>query len=242
VELNNPFYRLPSAAAFAAWRAQVAESFVFAVKASRYLTHMKKLRAPARPLRLLLGRARRLGPTLGPVLFQLPPTFPLSLERLDDFLGALARQRLVPGLRAVLEVRHPSWLAPEATRRLAAAGVALCLADGTALPVTGPLTADFVYVRRHGFRGSGSYPEAALRADARRIRRWRREGRDVYVYFNNDRKGYAVTNARRLRELVGDPARHPGCTSHTPCTRCRHRSPRATASPPPRAPSTGARS
>jgi uncharacterized protein YecE (DUF72 family) len=203
VELNNPFYRLPTAAAFAAWRAQVPETFLFAVKASRYLTHMKKLREPARPLRLLLGRARRLGPTLGPVLFQLPPNFHLSLERLDDFLGALARQRLVPGLRAVLEVRHPSWLDPEATRRLATAGVALCLADGT-LPVSGPLTADFVYVRRHGVPGAGDYPEAALRADARRIRQWRREGRDVYVYFNNDWRGYAVKNARRLRELVGD--------------------------------------
>jgi uncharacterized protein YecE (DUF72 family) len=203
VELNNPFYRLPPADTFAGWRAQVPPTFLFAVKASRYLTHVKKLREPAGPLRRLLGRARRLGPTLGPILFQLPAGFHLSLDRLDGFLAALARQRLVPGLRAVLEVRHPSWLDPDATRRLEKAGVALCLADGKALAVTGPLTADFVYVRRHGAGRSGNYPEAALRADARRVRGWLRERRDVYVYFNNDAHGYAVQNARRLRELLG---------------------------------------
>jgi uncharacterized protein YecE (DUF72 family) len=201
VELNNPFYRLPAAETFAAWRRAAPPGFVFAVKASRYLTHMKKLKDPAAPLALLLGRARRLGPALGPVLFQLPGGFHANVPRLERFLAALARQRRVPGLRAVLEVRHPSWLDAEITGRLEKARVALCLADWRDLPVAGPLTADFVYVRRHGTR-RGPYSDAQLRADARAIRSWVGEGRDVYVYFNNDARGYAVRNARRLREWL----------------------------------------
>jgi uncharacterized protein YecE (DUF72 family) len=108
VELNNPFYRLPSAAAFAAWRDAVPPGFVFAVKASRFLTHMKRLKAADRHLRPFLERARHLGPRLGPVLFQLPPTFHVDVERLDGLLRALDRQRLVRGLRAAIEVRHES--------------------------------------------------------------------------------------------------------------------------------------
>jgi uncharacterized protein YecE (DUF72 family) len=199
VELNSPFYRLPAAETFAAWRRAVPPGFVFAVKASRFLTHMKKLKEPAAPLALLLERLRPLGPTLGPILFQLPAAFRANGERLDAFLAELDRQGR--DLRAVLEVRHPSWLDPAIVRRLAKAGVALCLADWRDVPVTGPLTADFVYVRRHGTR-RGPYPEAALRADARAIRGWLREGRDVYVYFNNDARGHAVKNARRLRRLL----------------------------------------
>jgi uncharacterized protein YecE (DUF72 family) len=199
VELNNPFYRLPAAEIFAAWRRAVPPGFVFAVKASRFLTHMKKLRDPAAPLARLLERVQPLGPTLGPVLFQLPAALRASAERLDGFLAELHRQG--PELRAVLEVRHPSWLEPAIVRRLAGAGVALCLADWRDVPVTGPLTAPFVYVRRHGTRRV-SYPDAALRADARAIRGWVREGRDVYVYFNNDARGHAVRNARRLAQLL----------------------------------------
>lgn len=206
VELNNPFYRLPEARTFRAWREAVPPGFVFAVKASRYLTHIRKLRAPAAPLRLLLGRARALGPALGPVLFQLPPGWGVDLERLDRFLLALGRQRLVPRLRAVLEVRHPGWAGPEVFERLSRAGVALCLADWRDLPLSAPVTAGFVYVRRHGAGRlyGGAYPEAALREDAGRIRAWLREGRDVYVYFNNDEEGHAVRDARRLRDLVAE--------------------------------------
>jgi uncharacterized protein YecE (DUF72 family) len=208
VELNSPFYGLPRPATVAGWRAAVPGRFVFAVKASRYLTHVRRLREPAEPLRRLLRRVRPLGPTLGPVLFQLPGTLRFDPGRLDGLLGALRRQRLVRPLRAVLEVRDPSWLAPLATARLAAAGVALCLADWAACPVDGPLTASFVYLRRHGSgaRYAGSYPEAALARDAERIRAWLAEGRDVYAYFNNDGEGAAVQDAARLRALVRAPA------------------------------------
>lgn len=204
LELNNSFYRLPSAAAFRAWRAAVPDDFVFAVKASRYLTHLKRLGDAGAPLRRFLGRARHLGPALGPLLFQLPHQFHANLDRLDRFLGALARQRLVNPVRVVLEVRHPSWLETPVFERLRAAGVALCFADWRDVPVTGPVTAEFVYVRRHGFKRRGSYPKRALAADARAIRRWRAEGRDVYVYFNNDWRAFAVRNAATLRGLVGE--------------------------------------
>jgi uncharacterized protein YecE (DUF72 family) len=208
VELNNPFYRLPARSAFQGWRQSVDARFVFAVKASRYLTHLKRLKAARAPLDRLLRRVRLLGPTLGPVLFQLPPNFHADISRLRAFLGVLARQRHVTGLRAVLEVRHASWLGAETIDLLGKAGVALCLHDTRGQPVTGPVTAAFVYVRRHGTGPlyGGSYPEARLRLDAARIRIWLADGLDVYVYFNNDRGGAAVRNALRLRGLLGQEA------------------------------------
>jgi len=204
VELNNPFYRLPAKRAFRNWRAAVSSDFVFSVKASRYLTHLRRLRAPRAPLDRLLRRVGPLGPTLGPILFQLPAQFHADIPRLRAFLRALARQPHVRDLRATLEVRHASWLVPEVFDLLCKAGVALCLHDARSQPVVGPVTADFVYVRRHGPSGRyrGSYAEAMLRADARRIRGWRADGLDVYVYFNNDAAGAAIRNARRLAALL----------------------------------------
>jgi uncharacterized protein YecE (DUF72 family) len=202
LELNNPFYRLPSVETFRAWRTAVPSDYVFAVKASRFLTHLKRLKDPREPLDLFLSRARHLGPALGPVLFQLPRQFHANVERLDGFLRALDRQRRVTGLRVALEVRHPSWLEPAVFARLERADVSLCLHDSTAQPVTAPVTADFVYVRRHGYGRRGSYPARALARDADDIRRWAADGRDVYVYFNNDWKAFAVKNALALTGLV----------------------------------------
>ena len=192
-------------AAYRGWRAQVSSRFLFAVKASRFLTHMKKLKDPRDPLGRMLRRARHLGPTLGPVLFQLPGFFAADLPRLDAFLLALHRQRYVRPLRAVLEVRHPSWLEPAVIGRLEDANVALCFHDWREQPVEAPVTADFVYVRRHGTsprRYHGAYTEAMLRADARRVRAWLRAGLDVHLYFNNDFQGHAWRNARRLQALL----------------------------------------
>jgi uncharacterized protein YecE (DUF72 family) len=205
VELNSPFYRLPSAEVFAGWRDAAPPGFVFAVKASRFLTHIKRLREPAAPLRLFLERARALGDALGPVLFQLPSRFHADVARLDGFLAALGRQRQATGLRAVLEVRHPSWLIPEVFVRLRRANVALCLHDWRELAVEAPLTADFVYVRRHGpgRRGGGRYSAAHLRHDATRVAEWRRAGRDVYAYFNNDARAFALADAVDLTRRVG---------------------------------------
>jgi uncharacterized protein YecE (DUF72 family) len=209
VELNNPFYRLPDARVFAAWRRAVPPGFTFAVKASRYLTHMRKLVNSADPLRRLLTRARRLEETLGPILFQLPGNFTVNVPRLEGFLSVLQRQRWVASLRAVLEVRHASWLEPVVLDRLRDANVALCLADWPECPVAGVLTADFVYVRRHGWgrRYGGLYRDSHLTADAVDIAEWRRRGLDVYVYYNNDGQGAALRNALRLRGLTGSAPR-----------------------------------
>ncbi|MBI2217029.1 MAG: DUF72 domain-containing protein [Candidatus Rokubacteria bacterium] len=211
VELNNSFYRLPSAAMFRAWRKAVDADYVFAVKASRFLTHLKRLKDARGPLDVFLARARHLGPTLGPVLFQLPRQFHANAGRLDDFLRVLDRQRRVANLRAVLEVRHPSWLEPSILERLERAGVALCIHDSKAQPVTGPITADFVYVRRHGYGRRGSYTRRALERDAAAIRRWRAQGLDVYVYFNNDWRAFAIRNALALAQLArGSAGRRSG--------------------------------
>ncbi len=205
VELNSLFYRLPRRATFRAWARAAPETFVFAVKASRFLTHIKRLREPGPPLTLFLQRAKGLGDARGPILFQLPGRFHLNLERLDGFLAALARRKVH---RAVLEVRHASWLIDPVFDRLADANVALCLHDWKEQPVSGPITADFVYVRRHGTRRryGGSYTDRMLRQDAARLAAWAAEGKDVFVYFNNDGRAAAVRNALRLAELVGTPA------------------------------------
>jgi uncharacterized protein YecE (DUF72 family) len=153
----------------------------------------------------MLRRAGHLGPTLGPVLFQLPAFFRADLRRLDAFLIALDRQRYVRALRSALEVRHASWLEEPVIKRLEAANVALCFHDWRELPVAAPVTADFVYVRRHGTsarRYHGSYTEAMLRKDARDVRAWLRDGLDVYIYFNNDFEGHAWHNALRLKKLL----------------------------------------
>jgi uncharacterized protein YecE (DUF72 family) len=204
VELNSPFYRLPTKATFRSWRQAVPARFVFAVKASRYLTHVKRLRAPRAPLDRLLRRLQPLGPTLGPVLFQLPPQLQADLPRLRTFLAVLGRQPHAAGLRTVLEVRHASWLVPDTITLLRQAGVALCFHDTRRHAVTTPVTSDFVYLRRHGPGGHyrGSYPGTALQADARRIGRWLADDLDVFVYFNNDLQGAAVRNALALRGLL----------------------------------------
>ena len=204
LELNSPFYRLPRTATFRSWGRAVPEHFVFAVKASRFLTHIKRLREPGPPLTLFMRRAKGLGAAQGPILFQLPERFHLSLERLDGFLAALARRKI---RGAVLEVRHPSWLIEPVFERLKRANVALCVHDWRAQPVTGPITADFVYVRRHGTRRryGGSYSERMLRQDATLVQGWVAEGKNVFVYFNNDGRAAAVRNAERLVELVRLP-------------------------------------
>ncbi len=199
VELNNPFYRLPEAATFRRWREMVPSDFRFAVKASRFITHVKRLREPDEPLALLLERAAELGPKLGPVLFQLPPTFQLDSARLATFLEALPRDR-----QWVIEFRHPSWHHPDVYDLLGRRGVALCVPVGGRVQPDLVMTAPFVYVRMHaGAAPGGGFTDDQLRAWARRIRALRSAGREVYVYFNNDWDGHAVRDAASLRALLG---------------------------------------
>jgi uncharacterized protein YecE (DUF72 family) len=200
VELNNSFYRLPQADAFAAWSRRVPPGFLFAVKASRYLTHLKRLREPREPLDRLWSRATELGGHLGPMLYQLPPRWDRNVERLREFVAALPARR-----RHAIEFRDPSWYHPEVYEVLAQAGVALCLHDMPGSATKPEPIGPFVYLRFHGAAGKyrGGYPGQALSAWARRLRGWADDGRACYVYFNNDVGGHAPRDAARLREMLG---------------------------------------
>jgi len=198
VELNNPFYRLPDAGVFTAWGRRVPPRFRFAVKASRYLTHVRRLSDPREPLDRLWSRARCLGDRLGPVLYQLPPRWKPNHERLSSFLAA------VPEAPQAIEFRDRSWYAPVTYALLAEARVALCLHDmagsATVPEPVGPL----VYVRFHGAgqKYGGRYPSQRLAAWADRIAAWADGDLPVWAYFNNDIGGHAPRDAVRLRAMV----------------------------------------
>jgi uncharacterized protein YecE (DUF72 family) len=200
VEVNTTFYRLARPAAVAAWVAETPEDFLFAVKASRYLTHMRRLQDMERGVeRLYAGIAPLVGsPKLGPVLWQLPANF----HRDDDRL-AFALARLPPG-RHCCEFRHPSWFAPPVYDLLREHAVALVYGDDPRRPFQAlELTAPWTFVRfHHGHRGRrGNYSEAELREWAARLREVRRHA-EVFAYFNNDWEGFAPRNAKRLRRLL----------------------------------------
>jgi len=203
VEINNSFYRLPERATFEEWRAQVPTSFLFAVKASRFLTHMKRLLDPEEPLARLFDRLSGLGRRAGPVLYQLPPTLALDVPRLDRFLRALPRR---PGARQhVVEFRHPSWYVDETFDLLTRRRVALCLHDKAGSAIREPAVGPFVYVRFHGASGRyhGSYSRSHLERWAHALAEHARGERQVYAYFNNDPEAVAVANATTLREMLG---------------------------------------
>lgn len=204
VEVNNTFYRLPSPAVFIRWEKEAPAGFCFALKASRFITHVKRLLEPERSAAEFLRRAVGLREKLGPILFQTPPSGRANPDRLRFFLEYLGHQRVLPGARVAFEFRHPSWLTPDVLGALEKANAALCLADWPGLTVEGPITADFVYIRRHGAGGlyAGAYSGSALRRQADRIRGWVDDGRSVYVYFNNDANAHAVANALTLKELL----------------------------------------
>ncbi|WP_324787132.1 DUF72 domain-containing protein [Streptomyces sp. H51] len=193
VELNNAFYRLPARETFESWRERVPPDFVVAVKASRYLTHIKRLREPEEPVHRLMTHAAGLGDRLGPVLLQLPPTLRADAGLLDACLS-----RFPPGTRVAVEPRHDSWWTPEVRRVLEHRGAALCWADVLARPVT-PLwrTADWGYVRLHQGRARPwpHYGRRSLESWVDRIATAFADAEDTYVYFNNDPGGAAVRDA-----------------------------------------------
>ena len=216
VEVNNTFYRLPQESTFANWAAATPLEFLWSVKASRYLTHLKRLKDPLAPLKLFFERALALGNQLGPVLYQLPASFRFDLARLQPFLRALpshARDvgkcgRTAAGeqrLLHVIEFRHESWYRDDVFAELEAHGVALCLHDKLEGRFNGTPVGPFVYLRFHGTSGQyhGSYSRRVLERWARWIAGWAQSGRNVYAYFNNDPDAAAVANATALKKLVG---------------------------------------
>ena len=198
-EINASFYRLPSDRTVKAWRDGVPDGFLFSWKASRFLTHNKKLKDAEDSLRLILGRMQPLGDRFGPVLFQLPPMLRRDDARLDAFLALLPK-----GRRCTVEFRHDSWYAPDILGLLKAHDVALCLSDHHDAPAPWETTASFVYVRAHGPGGRyhGRYPDKALQELAERIAAWRRGRKDVFCYFDNDIKSAAPQDADRLLSLT----------------------------------------
>jgi uncharacterized protein YecE (DUF72 family) len=196
VEVNNSFYRLPTETTFSNWRERTPKNFLFAVKASRYLTHIKRLKEPVEPLKLFWERARRLGPKLGPVLYQLPTRWEKNEKRFFTFLDALPNDPL-----QTIEFRDPSWYTDSVLRAIEAKGVALCLHDmpGSAPPREG--IGPFIYVRFHGTETKyrGGYPDKALQEWAGWLAGQARSGKSVYAYFNNDVGGHALHDAQTLK-------------------------------------------
>lgn len=197
VEINSTFYRLPESAE--RWRSSVPPDFVFAVKASRYITHMKKLRDPVDSTRAFFECIEALGPQLGPVLFQLPPHWRFDEPRLAEFLASLPG-----GYRYAFELRDRSWLDERAYRLLEEHNAACCLYDLDGFQSPEVPTSDFVYVRLHGPGAAytGSYDARALAAWSRRLETWCAAGRDVYCYFDNDEAGHAAGNALELEAML----------------------------------------
>ncbi len=199
VEINNSFYRLPTSTAVENWRQQTPKDFLFAVKASRYITHMKKLLDPETTTSKLFKMAEGFGDKLGPILFQFPSAWQVNEDRLIYFLSALP-----PNHRYAFELRHPSWQDARIYRTLERFKAALCIFDigGYQSPIEA--TADFVYVRLHGPGKAyqGKYTNDSLRMWTRWIENWTKQSRDVFVYFDNDQAGFAAQNALELQNLI----------------------------------------
>ena len=203
IEVNASFYRLPSATTFEGWATQVPSGFVFAVKMSRFLTHVRRFRDPEEPLARFWDVAARLGPALGPVLFQQPPTFPCDLGLLRDVL-----QQLPSSMRPAFEFRHPSWERDDVLDLLDRAGAAWVLPDRPGARVRLHVTGGWSYVRFHrGTTATFDYTAAKLRRWADRIDAL--PAREIFVYFNNDPTGAGVRDAVRLQAMLSDSSRHP---------------------------------
>lgn len=199
VELNNSFYRQPAAGNFENWKNSVPDNFVYAVKANRFFTHLKKFNVTKNEILEFLDNSAHLDEKLGPVLFQLPPSWNINLERLAHFLTLLPKH-----YRYTFEFRNHSWYGDELYELLKSHNCAFCIYElaGHLSPL--PVTADFVYVRLHGpgDKYQGSYSEQDLLKWAKFAAEWQQQGHDVFIYFDNDQAGYAAFNAQRLKEMV----------------------------------------
>lgn len=198
-EINNSFYKLPEEQTLADWSKATPNGFLFAVKGSRYITHMKKLKEGEKSVPQFLDRVKALGDKLGPILFQLPPHWGRNVDRLREFLDALPN-----GYSYAFEFRDPSWFADEVDRALAAKNAAFCVYDFDGRQSPRTVTADFAYVRLHGPDGpyQGQYDDDTLRDWARVADDWAKQGRDVFCFFDNDEAGYAAQDALRLKQMV----------------------------------------
>jgi uncharacterized protein YecE (DUF72 family) len=198
-EINNSFYKLPEDKILISWRDIVPTEFCFAVKAGRFITHMKKLKDPEESTDRFLNRIELLKDKLGPVLFQLPPKWKCNLERLEAFLGTLP-----PNRQYSIEFRDLSWLIDEVYELLQRYNIALCIYDMDQWVSPKVITADFIYVRLHGpeAKYEGAYDVHTLSGWARAFSSWAAQGKQVYCYFDNDEQGFAALDALRLKEML----------------------------------------
>jgi uncharacterized protein YecE (DUF72 family) len=199
VELNSPFYHLPPRQTFEKWKDDVPHDFIYAVKASRFITHMKKLNDAGDSLTRLLDNASGLEEKLSIILFQLPPKWEINVERFRTFL-----EKLPKGNRYTFEFRDQTWYREEIYSLLREFNCAFCIYElaGHVSPIE--ITANYVYVRLHGpgDKYQGTYTDEVLAEWAGRCKDWSDTGKDVYVYFDNDQEGFAAFNAIKLQELV----------------------------------------
>lgn len=196
VEINNTFYNLPKPETVANWRKESPEDFLYVLKYSRYGTHMKKLKDPEEHLENFMEVAGQLDKKLGPILLQLPPGWKAAPQRLKEFLKAAPKDH-----RWAVEFRDPDWLCKDVYSILKNHNAALVVHDKIK-DHPNITTADWVYLRFHGMNKSGNYSNRQLGQFSRKIREHRDAGREVFVYFNNDQKGYAVQNALYLKEKI----------------------------------------
>ncbi|GGF28494.1 DUF72 domain-containing protein [Flavobacterium limi] len=199
VEINNTFYRMPADKTLQDWESHVQDDFVYVIKANRFITHMKKLHDPQNSLLIFMEKVKFLEKKLGPILFQLPPTLHVDIKLLEDFLITLSTKN-----RYVFEFRSQSWYMPEVYQLLEKYNCAFCIYElaGHISPIQ--ITADFVYVRLHGptaAKYQGSYSDEVLKEWADQCLQWLKT-KDVFVFFDNDEKGYAPFNALQLKKLM----------------------------------------
>ncbi|MEJ2697413.1 MAG: DUF72 domain-containing protein [Candidatus Sulfobium sp.] len=199
VEINNSFYQIPHEKTLREWKETVPAGFIFAVKGSRYITHMKKLKDAEKPLNTFLEKIDMIGDKLGPVLFQLPPRWNVNTGRLDSFLTLLPKK-----YRYTFEFRDPSWFDRKVYALLEEHGAAFCIYDLDGRQSPKMVTTDLVYIRLHGPDGPyrGQYSVRQLAGWAGAISTWVTQGKTVYCYFDNDEAGYAAVDARNLQDMT----------------------------------------
>lgn len=209
-EVNYSFYHLPKPSTYKNWYSQTPGDFLFAIKASRYITHIKRLKGAKLAWKTFLKNALELKEKLGPILFQFSPSFKATeenIKRLEKFLK-FRRGRTSTDLRLAFEFRHESWCDKKIYNLLKKHNAVWVIADSPDYPKAEVVTADFVYIRMHGSKAlfSSKYNKQELRSLAQKIKKWQRNG-DVFVYFNNDAQGYAVQNAKELRKELSSMRR-----------------------------------
>ena len=201
VEINSTFYRLQREETFEKWALTTPDDFVFSIKANRYLTHTKKLKDPDSSINLEMEHAKELGDKLAVVLWQLPASFKINIQRLENFIHALKQWQDV---RHTIEFRHTSWFEVVVKQLLSENKIAICQSDAKSWPMWSEVNTDFVYIRLHGHTETyvSSYSNASLQSWAEKIRHWQGEGKAVYVYFDNDAYAHAPKNALQLSRLL----------------------------------------